>query len=320
MKHAAEAENRAFVVRQFGSLVAAGLTEAEALVCLREALGDAALAGLEGDSLPDSPEVRGGSDALVAAAEVGGGSAAVARVAYAQLCGEARVLALAWWRPARTFLLYATVLLAAAVSLAANFVVFLLPRFAGFATMMGASRGGVAGWILSFGAIRLFGPLALLALLIVALASLLFTARRRIAALNPLPFAVSGTWPYGRSGRHYRVLRVLEYAAVLHEAGVAAAESLEQALRLVRWPGGKPLAEGHARLGQWLEQSIQLDTFRAELDWQRERAWNELQSSLELARDRTLLLARIVFYGLIGYLVVILYLPIFSLARTTGGI
>jgi hypothetical protein len=43
-----------------------------------------------------------------------------------------------------------------------------------------------------------------------------------------------------------------------------------------------------------------------------------VQSQLELSRDRLILFSRVVFYLLIGYMVTVLYLPVFSLASTIG--
>ena len=67
-----------------------------------------------------------------------------------------------------------------------------------------------------------------------------------------------------------------------------------------------------------LAQALRLQTFDAELEWQRRVAWSRTQSQLELARDRLILATRVVFYILIGILVTALYLPIFSVASMVG--
>lgn len=318
MKENFEEQESAFVVRQFGALVAAGLTEDEAQSRLAEVLGERAVERLQvpipeqtGRSAIDEAEI-------VSVAGAAGGSAAAARVALAAACEEARVLALDWWRPIRAFLLYAVFLLAAGVALATYFLAHVLPVFSGFSRRLGAPHGGVAGWILVLDGIRLFGPLVLLALLILLFGAAFYAAQRRIAKLRPFPLYGRTPWLYGRTGRRYRMLRLLELLEVLRQAGVPGERALSESMRMVRWNPPVPIQIRGLPLGTWLEQAVRLGTLGAELDWQRNRAWEGLQASLELWRDRWIFLARVVFYALIGYLVIILYLPIFSIALTQG--
>ena len=52
--------------------------------------------------------------------------------------------------------------------------------------------------------------------------------------------------------------------------------------------------------------------------WQRRLQWSTTQSQLELSRDRLNLFARVLFYILIGIMVTVLYIPIFSVASMVG--
>lgn len=318
MKDDAGTRESDFIVRQYGNLAALGLDDGAIRSRLAEVLGERALASLDAKTARPGETRPRGSDDLAAAVAAAGGDAATGRVAFASACDEARVLALAWWRPVRAFLLYAIFLLAAGALLAAFFFEHVLPVFARFSASMGAPFGGTAGWLMAVGGLRLFGPLALLALLIALFGAGLYVIRRRVAALRPLPGLVRWPWLYGRSGASYRVLLVLEYAAVFSRAGVARDKSLKEALRLARWPAAKEFAVRRRPLGDWLSNAANLGTWEAEIDWQREFAWGQMQTHFELTRDRFVFFARIVFYALIGYLVLLLYLPIFSLAQMMG--
>ena len=54
------------------------------------------------------------------------------------------------------------------------------------------------------------------------------------------------------------------------------------------------------------------------LEWQRRLHWSRAQAQLELSRDRLTLFSRVVFYILIGIMVTVLYIPIFTVASMFG--
>lgn len=313
-------EPRDFVTRQYANLLASGLNEESARERLREVLGAAAVEflGSNGaDAVTAHPADAAVTYRLVDAARRLGGSAAEAQAALIHSLAEARLFALDWWRPVRTFLLYILFLLGLAIVIAAIYTVFVLPAFSSLDQTMGV-RDGAAGWITAKGAIRLFAPLVLMAITFAILAALWFRMRLRISRLEPLAGASRFGWLYGRSGPAFQVLRCLEYAAALKAAGVADAQVLEPAMRMADWPATQVLETSASRLGEKLAQAERLGTFAAELDWQRRLHWSTTQAQLELSRDRLILFARVLFYILIGSMVTVLYLPIFSVASMIG--
>lgn len=313
-------EPRDFVTRQYANLVANGLNEQSARARLREVLGAAAVELLGSNSTEGDAEHPAGAAAtlrLVQAARRLGGSAAEVQAALIHSLSEARLLALDWWRPVRTFLLYILFLLGLAVVVAVIYTVFVLPAFSSLDQTMGV-RGGAAGWITAKGSIRLFAPLLVMVIAFVILSTRWFRMRLRMAKLEPLAGATSYGWLDGAGGNAFEVLRCLEYAAALKAAGVADALVLEPALQVAGWPAQEMLEAGGERLGEKLAQAERLGTFAAELDWQRRLYWSTTQAQLELSRDRLILFARVLFYILIGTMVTVLYLPIFSVASMIG--
>jgi hypothetical protein len=114
------------------------------------------------------------------------------------------------------------------------------------------------------------------------------------------------------------MLRCLEFAAAIKASGAADALVLEHAMQAAGWPAGDELKADGDALGEKLRQAERLGTFGAELEWQRRLHWSTTQAHLELSRDRLILLARVLFYILIGSMVTVLYLPIFSIASMIG--
>ena len=55
-----------------------------------------------------------------------------------------------------------------------------------------------------------------------------------------------------------------------------------------------------------------------ELEWQRRLHWTTAQAQLESSRDRLILASRVLFYILVGVMVTVLYVPIFSVASMVG--
>ncbi|MGH8184032.1 MAG: hypothetical protein ACREPH_10275 [Rhodanobacteraceae bacterium] len=313
-------DQRDFVTRQYANLVAGGLNAEAARARLGEVLGNTAVAYLDvrGDE-PDAAAAGGKATAtrLMEAAKALGGSAADTQAAIVHSLGEARLFALDWWRPIRTFLLYILFLLGLGVVIAVIYAIMVLPAFNHLDQTL-AMRGGAANWIMAKGAIRLFAPLIVMAILLALLATLWFRMRLRMARLAPLPGPFRFPSLQGRTGTAYQALLCLEYASVLKEGGVADAAVLDPALRLAEWPPGKPLQFLGSRLGEELEQAERLGTFAAELEWQRRLHWSHAQSYLELSRDRLILFSRVLFYILIGIMVTVLYIPIFSIASLFG--
>lgn len=314
MKGPKRNDERDFVARQYASLLASGLDEQMARERLNTVLGADAARLLNVRDSTDKGESGRVADRLGAAAAEAGGDAAAVYGAFALSCGEARLFALDWWRPIRAFLLYVLFLLAFAVFLSAFYVTYVLPKFVRFDTLAKVGHGGAADWILAGDSWRLFAPLAFAAVVICLFAATLYLVRLRVARLAP--FAGSGRWPwlYGRSGSGYRLLLYLEYVAALVRGRVAASSAMDLALRGLVGTGQKTPRDGKLPVESRLRQADRLGTFDAELEWQRRRAWSLAQSRLELSRDRLILLSRVVFYVLIGYLVTVLYLPIFTLA------
>lgn len=311
---------RDFVTRQYANLIANGLNEESALARLREVLGTTAVAFLDSNSA-DAGVARladvGVAHRLVDAARHWGGSAAAAHASLIHSLAEARLFALDWWRPVRTFLLYILFLLGLAVVIAIINLIWVLPAFSHLDQTMGA-RGGAAGWITAKGAIRLFAPLVVMAILLTFLATLWFRMRLRMARLEPLAGRSRFGWLYGTSGTAFQTLRCLEFAAALKAAGVPDASVLEPAMQLSSWPANKRFQVSGNELGEKLRQAERLGTFGAELDWQRRLNWSSTQAHLELSRDRLILFSRTLFYILIGIMVTVLYLPIFSVASMIG--
>ena len=311
---------RDFVTRQYAYLVANGLNEESARTRLREVLGAVALEFLGGNDTDAGATRPANADAthrLVEAARRLGGSAADAQAAFTQSLGEARLFALDWWRPVRTLLLYVFFLLCLAIVIAITYAIFVLPAFSQLDQTMGIS-GGAAGWITASGAFRLFAPLVVMAILFAFLATLWFRMRLRMAKLEPLAGQSRFGWLYGRSGTAFQVLRCLEFAATLKAAGVADASVLEPAMQVAGSHAQEALHAGWNGLEEKLGQAERLGTFAAELDWQRRLHWSTTQAQLELSRDRLILFSRVLFYILIGTMVTVLYLPIFSVASMIG--
>jgi hypothetical protein len=313
-------DQRDFVTRQYANLVASGLNAKAAQARLEEVLGKAAVAYLN-VSDNETDEARAGGKAttvrLMETSKTLGGSAAHTHAAVLHSLAEARLFALDWWRPIRTFLLYILFLLGLAVFVAVIYMLWVLPAFSHLGHTL-AMHGGAASWIMAKGAIRLFAPLIVMVILLALLATLWFRIRLRIAGLAPLTGPSRFPALHGRSGTTYQALLCLEYASVLKAGGVADAAVLDPALRLARWPSGNPFQVRGSRLDEWLKQAERLGTFGAELEWQRRLYWSHAQSDLELSRDRLILFSRVLFYILIGIMVTVLYLPIFSVASTFG--
>lgn len=309
-------ETRDFVARQYADLIDRGLDEETARLRLDEVLGEGAANMLVPDESEDNEKPASIVHALIRLGHKMDGDPASVRAAFVHSSGEARLFALDWWRPIRTFLLYILLLLALAVLLVAYYLVNLLPKFVHFSEMMHVHNGGAAGWIMSGHGWRLIAPLAIVALLMLLFFAIMFFVRLRLAGLRPLPGA--GRWPllYGRSGAAYRTLLYLEYASVLLQGRVLASDALSAAQKLIGWNGKRTLRSGKVPVNTRLEQAVELGTLENELDWQRRVVWSKAQSCLELSRDRLILFSRVVFYLLIGYLVAVLYLPIFTLAMS----
>lgn len=306
-----------FAARQFANLLAGGLNEDSARARIREVLGDDALRSNAGDDGDPSSNANTAAR-LAETAKSLGGNVANTQSATIRSLAEARLFALDWWRPARTFLLYILFLLAFAVVIAEIYAIFVLPAFSSLDATMGMAGQGAAEWIMRKGELRLFAPLIVMAVLLALLATVWWRMRRRIAQLEP--FGVCRfAWLHGRSATAYRALLCLEYASILKAGGVADAAVMEPALRLAGWPSGQPLTSGGSPLGDNLQQAERLGTFEEELDWQRRLHWSTTQSQLELARDRLILFARVLFYILIGVMVATLYVPIFSIANFFGA-
>ena len=314
LKSGKRGDDRDFVARQYANLLASGLDEQVARDRLEDVLGAAAVRLLD----PHDSTQAGGAgrvaNGLAAAATEAGGDAAAVYGAFALSCGEARLFALDWWRPIRAFLLYVLFLLAFAVFLSAFYVTSVLPKFVEFDKLTGVGHGGAAGWILAGDSWRLFAPLVLAAILILLFVIVLYALRWRLSRLAPLAGLERWPWLYGRSGSGYRLLLYLEYLAILVQGRVAASSAIGLAQRWACRGEQKVVKGVGGSLGKRLEKADRLGTFDAELEWQRRRAWSVAQSRLELSRDRLILFSRVVFYLLIGYLVTVLYLPIFTLA------
>lgn len=311
---------RDFVTRQYANLVASGLDEESARARLREVLGEAAVEFLGSDST-DASATRavdaGVAHRLIDAARRLGGSAADAQAALIHSLAEARLFALDWWRPVRTFLLYILFMLCLAVGIAIIYMIWVLPAFSHLDQTMGV-RGGAAGWITTRGAFRLFAPLVVMAIAFAILATVWFRMRQRMAKLEPLAGQSRFGWLHGHSETAFQTLRCLEFAAALKAAGVADAFVLAPALQVAGWRENQSPQAGEHRLKETLGLAERLGTFAAELEWQRRLHWSTTQAQLELSRDRLILIARVLFYILIGTMVTVLYLPIFSVASMIG--
>ncbi len=308
-------DSRDFVTRQYAHLLASGLDEPAAHARLREVLGADAVALLGGGDAAGGPARfadAGMGPRLAAAAKELGGSAAGVQAAFIHSLAEARLFALDWWRPVRTFLSYVLFLLGLALVIALIYATYVLPAFSHLDRTLGVH--GAADWIAANGAIRLFAPLLVMAIVLVLLATRWLRMRRRMAQLQPLGRARAG-WLDGKSAAAYQVLRCLEFAAALKAAGVTDAAVLEPALRVAGWPAGTPLA---GELGEKLAQAERLGTFGVELEWQCRLHWTTAQAQLESSRDRLILASRVLFYILIGVMVTVLYVPIFSVASMVG--
>ncbi len=309
--------DRDFVARQYANLVAQGMDAAAARARVGDVLGAAAVDRLDGEADEHPPETSDTARRLTQAAAGIGASAPDTQAACIRSLAEARLLALDWWRPIRTFLLYIVSLLALAIAVSVLFATRVLVSFQQFDRSIGVH--GAAEWILAHGGLRLFGPLVLMAIALASLAWLWFQMRRRLARLQPFAGGTRLARLYGRAGVGHRIFLCLEYASILREGGAPDDAVMEPAQRLAGWPEGTPLGTRTDRLGERLEQAGRLGTFAEELEWQRRLHWSTVQSQLEMSRDRLILFSRVVFYLLIGYLVTVLYLPIFSMASVFGA-
>lgn len=308
---------RDFVIRQYANLVAAGLDADAARARLREVLGAAAVEPLADHAAPaatSTPVDTGISARLVEAVRRMNGGVADAQAAILHAQSEAQLFALDWWRPIRTFLLYVGFLLALAVAIAALYVSWILPVFGQLDQAMHV-HGGAAGWITADGAVRVFVPLVLMAIAIAALALRWRRVRVRMARLESL---AGRSRRRGRAAAAFDVLRCLQCAAALKAAGAVDAQVMKAALEVAGWPSGEALQTGRYRPGQALDQALRLGTFDAELAWQLRLGTSMALSRLELSRDRSILFARVLFYVLIGVMVTVLYLPLFSVASMIG--
>lgn len=318
MRHEISENEFEFVARQYASLLGSGYGDAKARDRLKEALGPDADKILDRVAQVNDEKPTGVVWKLADLASKNGGDPASASAAYVRALGDARLFALDWWRPIRTFLLYILFLLCFASLIAADFYVFVLPVFSQFSMQVGLHKGGVAGWVMSGGAWRLIVPLIVIAVLILFLAIALYWVRLRIAGLRPLPGMAKTAWIYGRSGWAYKTLLGLEYTSILYQGGVKSGDSISLAMTLTQQPQGKPPLAGKLLVNDCLGKAALLGTFDAELDWQRRMSWSRTQTRLELSRDRLVLFSRVVFYVLIGYMVTVLYLPVFSIATMFG--
>lgn len=309
-------DQRDFVTRQYATLVGDGLDPGTARARLEDVLGKPALEYLDGRGAA-STATDTMTTPLMDAAKALGGSPVDTHAAWLHSLGEAQLFALDWWRPVRTFLLYILFLLGLAVFIAIIYTVFVLPAF-GHLDQTLAVRGGAADGVMAKGAIRLFAPLVVMAILFALLAMSCSRTRHRMATLAPLMGFSRKISMQGGSGSAYQSLICIECASALRAGGVAEEAVLDPALRLAQWPSGTPLKIGDHDLGTELDQARRLGTFGAELEWQRRLHWSRAQSQMELSRDRLILFSRVLFYVLIGALVTVLYLPIFSIANVFG--
>lgn len=311
---------RDFVARQYASLVAGGMDDAAARARLHEVLGQAATTSLADAGEAGAPRPEDGTAAaarVLASAQRLGGNPAATQAALIQSHAEARLFALDWWRPIRTFLLYILFLLGLGVTIAGIYAAWVLPAFSQLDQSL-AVGSGAAGWILSQGALRLFAPLLVMALVLALLTLRWHRMRLRMARLDALAGASRWPWLYGSAGSAWHALACLEAAAALQAGGVADAAILDAALQARDWPENQPFAVRDWQPGECLRQAERLGTFAAELEWQRRLAWSTAQSQLEISRDRLILFARVAFYILIGIMVTVLYLPIFTVASLFG--
>ena len=320
MKRQRALETGEFVARQFASLVADGCDEQVARARIGQVLGTDALKFIDGTQRDGAESAATLPVKLAFAAGEAGGDKAAVQAALVRSLGEARLFALDWWRPVRTFLLYIVLLLAIAVFLAAFYLVDLLPKFFTFSQLMQVRSGGVAGWILAGHGWRLIAPLVLMAVLILVFFIGMWGIRFRVARLQSLPGVSRIPWLYGRSGSRYRNLLVLEYLSILHGAGASLATVLGIIPGLIKWREGRSFRYWPASPVSCVEKAGDLGTVDDELDWQRRMAWSAAQAQMELSRDRLILFFRVGFYILVGYLVTVLYMPIFTLAASFRGI
>lgn len=300
-----------FVARQYAHLVAHGLDDATARQRLREVLGDAATAALDGSP---SASLSGGdhggaSRRVLDRVRQLGGDTARAQAVLIQAGDQARLLALDWWRPVRSFLLYVLFLVALAAVIATIYLLLVLPAFSQLGQTIGAGDGGLG----TRSVLRVLAPVLLMAAGLMWLAARWRRDYRRMARFDPLAGATSnpGTDPL-------QVLRCVEFAMAIHASGVADSAVLPAALDVAGWPPGQPLVAFGEALGERLAQAERLGTLANELDWQRRVQWSAAQARLDLARDRLMLATRVLFYILIGSMVTALYLPIFSVASMIG--
>jgi len=237
-----------------------------------------------------------------------GGDTARAQAALIQAGDQARLLALDWWRPIRSFLLYVLFLVALAAVIATIYLLLVLPAFSQLGQTIGAGAGLGARSVL-----RVLAPVVLMATGLASLAARWRRDYRRMARFEPLASAQSNP-----GADPLQVLRCVEFATAILASGVAESAVLPAALDVAGWPSGQPLVAFGETLGERLAQAERLGTLAAELDWQQRVRWSAVQARLDLSRDRLMLAARVLFYILIGSMVTVLYLPIFSVASMIG--
>ncbi|HET9818405.1 MAG TPA: hypothetical protein VFP92_04490 [Rhodanobacteraceae bacterium] len=303
-----------FAARQYGHLIESGLSADEARARLAGVLGEDAV-DLPGPGDASQEDARPGEKERIAElARRFGGDGFAARTAWSRACDRAQLFALDWWRPVRSFVLYALYLYALAIAVVLLFVAVVLPSFASLDRMTGVWQRGAAAWVMAHDGVRLILPLVCIGVLLVLFALGMLAARRAVASLRPLPGAANREAWYGASGRTYALVRAFEQLSALERAGVPP-ESMSRALQQL----GDDIHSRRIR-ARWdatsarLQQALELGTFPAELAWQKREAWSQVQTHWELARDRWILVARILFYIFVGYLVTVLYRPIFALA------
>jgi hypothetical protein len=303
-----------FAARQYGHLIESGLSGDEARARLTRVLGEDAV-NLPGPADASQADAHPSElDRIAELARRFGGDGFAARTAWSRACDRAQLFALDWWRPVRSFVLYALYLYVLAIAVVLLFVTVVLPSFASLDRMTGVWRRGAAAWVMAHDGVRLILPLVCVGALLILFALGMLAARRAVASLRPLPGAANRDALYGASGRTYALVRTFEQLSALDRAGVSR-ESMSRALQQL----GGDIRVRRMR-ARWdttsarLQQALELGTFRAEVAWQKREAWSQVQTHWELARDRCILVARILFYIFVGYLVTVLYRPIFALA------
>lgn len=313
LRHAENASD--FARRQYAQLIQTGVEPDAAKTRLSQVLGEHAADALDGE-IPVTGSNQ--ADAIARWARELGGDGLAAGATFAAARRDMHVFALDWWRPARSFLLYALVLLLMAIGLVAFFMIKVLPTFAYMDQLTGVGHGGAAGRLMALGGIRLWLPLLCVAVLLTLFAAALLAIRRAMSDLRPLPGMAVRAGQRNRGAHGYALVRGLEQLCALHHGGVPASRMPEALGQIWAHPPRNDAADASTGVDQSLRHAAELGTFAAELDWQLRIARSHMQTRWELARDRFILAARIAFYLIIGYLIAALYMPIFTLASHVG--